>query len=144
MAAQDPALNQAGKELRTLLERFANGQSIDPITDAMNVLIDDANRDPELRDWFKDGDAYIRKVRILDELRFPRMTCRPFRFSSNPATCSSQPVTIAETSSGNPAVDSSMISIVITSTTSSPPLAIGSRQWARIPSTFVSARIGDD
>jgi hypothetical protein len=84
MAAQDPALNQAGKELRTLLERFANGQSIDPITDAMNVLIDDANRDPELRDWFKDGDAYIRKVRILDELRFSPNDVSPFQILLEP------------------------------------------------------------
>jgi hypothetical protein len=52
-------------ELRTLLERFANGQSMDPILDAMNVLIDDANRDPALRDWFKEVDTYIRKVCLL-------------------------------------------------------------------------------
>ena len=59
---QDESLQQATTELRHLLERFANGQSIDPILDATNVLIDDANRDPEFRDWFRDVDAYIRKV----------------------------------------------------------------------------------
>jgi hypothetical protein len=63
---KDPALKQAAHELRILLERFANGQSIDPILDAFNVLIDDANRDPELRDWFKDVNAYIRKVSVYD------------------------------------------------------------------------------
>src|SRR5215472_5936292 len=62
VSGQDPALNQAITELRTLLERFANGQPIQSIIDAANILIDDANRDPELRDWFKDVDAYVRKV----------------------------------------------------------------------------------
>jgi hypothetical protein len=63
--SQDPALKQATKELRTLLERFANNRSIDPIVDAANVLIDDANGDPELKDWFKRVDTYVRKV-LLD------------------------------------------------------------------------------
>jgi hypothetical protein len=53
------------KELRTLLERFANNQSIDPIIDAVNVLSDDAKRDPELRAWFKEVNSYIRKVCVV-------------------------------------------------------------------------------
>jgi len=61
----DPTLNQAAKELRTILERFANGQSLSVIIDAVNALIDDAKRDPELKDWFKKVDTYIRKV-LLD------------------------------------------------------------------------------
>jgi hypothetical protein len=59
----DPALKQATKELRTLLERFANGNSIDTIIDAVNALVDDAQRDKEFKDWFKKVDTYIHKVR---------------------------------------------------------------------------------
>jgi hypothetical protein len=49
-------------ELRTLLERFANGTSFDTVTDAVDALIDDASRDQALKDWFITLDAYIRKV----------------------------------------------------------------------------------
>jgi hypothetical protein len=58
----DPSLQQAMKELRTLLERFANGKDMSIMFDAVNALIDDARRDPELREWFKQADAYIRRV----------------------------------------------------------------------------------
>jgi len=34
------------------------------IFDAANVLIEDANNDEELREWFKSLDAYVRKVRL--------------------------------------------------------------------------------
>jgi hypothetical protein len=60
--AQDSALKQATRELRTLLERFANGRSMDQIKDAVDVLYDDANRDEELRNWFKQVNQYARKV----------------------------------------------------------------------------------
>lgn len=49
-------------ELRTLLERFANGMSMDVIGDAMHDLYEDAQKDQELKDWFGHVDAYIRKV----------------------------------------------------------------------------------
>ncbi|GLB36910.1 putative protein of unknown function (DUF4449) [Lyophyllum shimeji] len=55
-------LQQALSELRTLLERFANGKSMDDILDAFGALADDARRDKELRDWFGAVDGYIRKV----------------------------------------------------------------------------------
>ncbi|THH17056.1 hypothetical protein EUX98_g9201 [Antrodiella citrinella] len=58
----DDSLQQATSELRTLLERFANGMSLGVIGDAMRVLYDDAQRDESLRDWFKGVDSYIRKV----------------------------------------------------------------------------------
>ncbi|KAH7912681.1 hypothetical protein BJ138DRAFT_1147826 [Hygrophoropsis aurantiaca] len=61
-ATSDPALKTATSELRALLERFANGQSMDIIFDAVNVLIDDGRRDAELRGWFKQFDSFIRKV----------------------------------------------------------------------------------
>jgi len=35
---------------------------MDIVVDAFNALRDDANRDEELRNWFKDVDAYVRKV----------------------------------------------------------------------------------
>jgi hypothetical protein len=63
--SQDGGLQTATSELRTLLERFANGQSMDIIFDAANVLIDDANKDEELREWFKTLNSYVRKVRCL-------------------------------------------------------------------------------
>jgi hypothetical protein len=55
-------LKQATKELRTLSERFANRKSIDTIIDAGNALVEDGRQDAEFRDWFKNVDAYIRKV----------------------------------------------------------------------------------
>ena len=59
----DDSLQQATSELRTLLERFANGMSMAVIGDAMHDLWADAQKDEELRDWFRNVDAYIRKVR---------------------------------------------------------------------------------
>jgi len=59
---QDTGLSQAARELRTLLERFANDRSMDQIKDAVDALYDDANRDEELRNWFKQANQYARKV----------------------------------------------------------------------------------
>lgn len=59
---QDSALTQATRELRMLLERFANGMSVDHIKDAIDALYDDANRDEGLRNWFKQVNGYARKV----------------------------------------------------------------------------------
>jgi hypothetical protein len=42
-------LKIATSELRTLLERFANGKNMDIVFDAAKALIDDANEDTELR-----------------------------------------------------------------------------------------------
>ncbi|CUA74610.1 putative protein C32A11,02c [Schizosaccharomyces pombe 972h-] [Rhizoctonia solani] len=58
----DPSLRLATRELRTLLERFANGQSMDPILDATGTLWDDAQKDEDLRAWFRKLDEYVRKV----------------------------------------------------------------------------------
>jgi hypothetical protein len=62
MSLQDPVLRQAISELRQLLERFANGQSMDLIFDAVNALNDDARRDEEFRRWFKRLHTFMRKV----------------------------------------------------------------------------------
>ncbi|CAL1710558.1 unnamed protein product [Somion occarium] len=61
-ATSDSSLQQATSELRTLLERFANGKSLSVIGDALRVLYDDSQKDEELKEWFKSVDAYIRKV----------------------------------------------------------------------------------
>ncbi|KAK4699364.1 hypothetical protein P7C70_g6896, partial [Phenoliferia sp. Uapishka_3] len=59
---EDGSYQQAEFELRTLLERFANGQSMQPILDAVNQLYTDAKNDQELTSWFKQLDAYVRRV----------------------------------------------------------------------------------
>jgi len=58
----DSDWQRAENELRTLLERFANGQSMQPIFDAVNQLYVDAQNDSELRHFFSELDAYIRQV----------------------------------------------------------------------------------
>lgn len=58
----DPALRQASTELRTLLERFANGRSMEGIEDASRALYEAAQKDEGLRNWFRDFDDFIRKT----------------------------------------------------------------------------------
>ncbi|KAF8060656.1 hypothetical protein FPV67DRAFT_301524 [Lyophyllum atratum] len=60
--SEDRTLQQAINEIRTLLERFANGKSMDPILDSFEALRDDASRDAELRKWFEEVNTYIHKV----------------------------------------------------------------------------------
>ena len=48
-------------DLKTLLERFANSTSADDLIDSINQMYRDADRDPELKNWFKDMDKYIRR-----------------------------------------------------------------------------------
>ncbi|KAJ5089413.1 hypothetical protein N7532_008097 [Penicillium argentinense] len=47
--------------LRTLIERFANNTSLSDFFDSLNNIYRDADKDPELRGWFKNIDTYIRK-----------------------------------------------------------------------------------
>lgn len=47
--------------LKTLLERFANSTSFDDLFDAINQIYQDADRDPELKNWFTDLDRYFRR-----------------------------------------------------------------------------------
>ncbi|KAI0544317.1 hypothetical protein F4679DRAFT_565450 [Xylaria curta] len=51
----------AEADLKTLIERFANGTSSDDLWASINTLYEDADKDPELRNWFKSMDTYIRK-----------------------------------------------------------------------------------
>lgn len=48
-------------DLKTLIERFANSTSLDDLMDSINVIYRDADRDPELKGWFKHINAYVRK-----------------------------------------------------------------------------------
>ncbi|RMY77753.1 hypothetical protein D0863_01095 [Hortaea werneckii] len=60
--AQDQdTLKSAETDLITLLERFANSTSFDDLKEAVNQIYRDADNDPELKDWFKDMNQYIRK-----------------------------------------------------------------------------------
>ncbi|KAI5860480.1 hypothetical protein GGS23DRAFT_599297 [Durotheca rogersii] len=55
------SLAAAEADLKTLVERFANGTSSDDLWAAVNAIYDAANRDDELKDWFKSVDSFIRK-----------------------------------------------------------------------------------
>jgi hypothetical protein len=60
-AHTDSALQLAEADLKTLLERFANSTSMDDLIDSINQIYKDADRDPELKNWFKQLDSYIRR-----------------------------------------------------------------------------------
>lgn len=55
------ALAQAEADLKTLIERFANGTSSDDLWDSVNQIYLDAQKDPELKNWFKAMDRYVRR-----------------------------------------------------------------------------------
>jgi hypothetical protein len=59
--AEDNNLQKAQTELKTLLENFADGTSMDDIFDAANDLVADANNDSEFDNWWKRVDRYVRK-----------------------------------------------------------------------------------
>ncbi|KAG7443718.1 uncharacterized protein BT62DRAFT_971879 [Guyanagaster necrorhizus] len=61
-AMKNRQLQSSLTELRTILERFANGLSLDLIIDPFHALSDDAHRDPELRAWFREGAEWLRSV----------------------------------------------------------------------------------
>ena len=48
-------------DLKTLIERFANSTSLDDLFDSLNQIYRDADNDPELKNWFKDIDTFVRK-----------------------------------------------------------------------------------
>ena len=47
--------------LKTLLERFANSTSFDDLTDSIDAMRKHAQEDPELRQWFRDVDGFVRR-----------------------------------------------------------------------------------
>ncbi|KAL2188535.1 hypothetical protein L209DRAFT_226429 [Thermothelomyces heterothallicus CBS 203.75] len=54
-------LVQAETDLKTLVERFANGTSTDDLWDSIKTIYSDADRDPQLKNWFKSLNQYIRR-----------------------------------------------------------------------------------
>jgi len=60
-AHNDNHLQSAEGALKTLLERFANYTSMDDLIDSINDIYRDADRDPELKSWFRQMDSYIRR-----------------------------------------------------------------------------------
>ncbi|EFY88531.1 hypothetical protein J3458_020272 [Metarhizium acridum] len=62
----------AEADLRTLIERFANGTSTSNLWESIGQIYKDADKDSELKDWFKSLDNFIRRCLleqgyILDE-----------------------------------------------------------------------------
>jgi len=60
-AHDDDHLKMAENQLKTLIERFANYTSLDDMIDSINDIYRDADRDPELKSWFRQMDSYIRR-----------------------------------------------------------------------------------
>ncbi|RAL67776.1 hypothetical protein DID88_008504 [Monilinia fructigena] len=60
-AHADDSLTTAERDLKTLLERFANYTSADDLIDSINAIYQDADRDPELKNWFKQINAFVRE-----------------------------------------------------------------------------------
>lgn len=60
-AHADDSLKRAETDLKTLIERFANGTSTDDLFESINTIYSDADKDPELKSWFKQIDQYVRK-----------------------------------------------------------------------------------
>ncbi|KAI9646554.1 hypothetical protein NHQ30_004549 [Ciborinia camelliae] len=60
-ARANDSLKAAEIDLKTLLERFANYTSTDDFTESINNIYRDADRDPELKNWFKDMNTFVRE-----------------------------------------------------------------------------------
>ena len=60
-ARQDNYLQSAEHNLKAIIERFADNTSADDLVDAINDIYRDADRDPELKNWFRSLNGYIRK-----------------------------------------------------------------------------------
>ncbi|PWW79590.1 hypothetical protein C7212DRAFT_170056 [Tuber magnatum] len=59
-AHQDNHLQSAEKSLKVILERFANYTSTEDLIDSIDDIYRDADNDPELKDWFRAVNNYIR------------------------------------------------------------------------------------
>jgi hypothetical protein len=60
-ARQDSHLKGAEQNLRVILERFANNTSADDLFEAINDIYRDADRDAELKEWFRSVNSYVRR-----------------------------------------------------------------------------------
>lgn len=52
--------NDSLTRLKTVIERFANSTSTDDLFDAIKKFYRNADRDPRLRDWFRNVDTFTR------------------------------------------------------------------------------------
>lgn len=59
--ANEGNISHAQRSFRKVLERFANGRSTQPIVDALDVLYNDCAKDPELKQYFKSIDQFVRR-----------------------------------------------------------------------------------
>lgn len=57
----DSHLNTAEQSLKILIERFSNNTSADDLIDAVNDIYRDAEKDPELREWFRSLNTYVQR-----------------------------------------------------------------------------------
>ena len=48
-------------QIKTLIERFGNSTSMDDLFESINNIYRDADKDPELKGWFRQMDTYIRR-----------------------------------------------------------------------------------
>ena len=58
----DPGISQAVNGFRTLLERFANGKSVNGMISALDNIYQDAQNDPELRNYFTRVNDYVHRA----------------------------------------------------------------------------------
>ena len=68
----DPSVTDSTLQFRTLLERFANGKSMDGMQNALDQIYTDTQNDEELRRWFTRLNEYAHRALlepgwILDE-----------------------------------------------------------------------------
>ncbi|KAK0128409.1 hypothetical protein ONS95_000382 [Cadophora gregata] len=57
----DDSLKKAEADLLLLIQRWTNGTSTDDLFESINNIYRDADKDPELKSWFKNINAYVRK-----------------------------------------------------------------------------------
>jgi hypothetical protein len=60
--AKDGKVQTATVQWRTLLERFANGQSLDGVFGSLDQLYADAREDQELRGWWSRFNDYVHRI----------------------------------------------------------------------------------
>ncbi|RMD41949.1 hypothetical protein DV735_g3144, partial [Chaetothyriales sp. CBS 134920] len=60
-AIEDEDITRVEADLKTLIERFANYTSADDLFDSIRAVYTAAEHDPELKNWFKSVDKFIRR-----------------------------------------------------------------------------------
>ncbi|OCB90174.1 hypothetical protein A7U60_g2636 [Sanghuangporus baumii] len=59
---EDPTISQAASEMRTFLERLADGRSMEGMFSAARNMQKDAETDEELREWWTRVDSFARRA----------------------------------------------------------------------------------